>query len=269
MQVIGLCRFSWPGEGGFQVEHGDLAARTTYLYSEARMEARLRQFEAIALPGLKSQTDADFTLLVVIGDTLPRTWRDRLQALLEGFPQARVVPTPPGPHRKVMQAVINRARRDPEAPCLQFRHDDDDAVAVDFVERLRQAARDCAGLLAGNRLVGFDFNRGLVARAGAQGLAVAETVMPLYGVALGLAARGGARQTIMNFAHKKLNRFMPVVSFGDSPMFVRGLGRDNGSRQRPGIAEPALAPPDAATAQLLRDRFRIDEDHVRRVFASR
>lgn len=269
MQVIGLCRFSWPGEGGFQVEHPDLDARIAYLYSDARMEARLRQFEAIALPGLRAQTDPDFTLLVIIGETLPEKWRDRLLALLEGFPQARVMPMPPGPHRRVMQDAINDARRDPDAACLQFRHDDDDAVAIDFVERLRRAARDCAGLLEGNRLVGFDFNRGLVARAGPQGLALAETVMPLYGVALGLAARGSVRQTIMNFAHKKLNRFMPVVSFGDSAMFIRGLGQDNDSRQRPGIPEPKLTRPDPATAQLLRDRFRIDEGNVRRVFAAR
>ena len=44
MQVIGLCRFSYPAIGGFQVEHADPAARSAYLYAPARMEERFRTF---------------------------------------------------------------------------------------------------------------------------------------------------------------------------------------------------------------------------------
>ena len=82
MQVIGLCRFSWPGIGGFQVEHDSLESRIAYLYAPERMEERFRTFETITLPPLKAQTDGDFTFLVVIGDSLPARWRDRLMALL-------------------------------------------------------------------------------------------------------------------------------------------------------------------------------------------
>lgn len=268
MQVIGLCRFSYPGEGGFQVEHDTIQQRKAYLYAPERMGARLAQFEAIALPGLKAQTDPDFTFVVVIGDSMPMQWRDRLKALLADVPQAVVRALPPGPHRKVMQAAINEARRDVAAPCLQFRHDDDDAVAIDFVSRLRAIARAHRATLAANRLVAIDFDRGFSARAGPQGLEVAETPLTLYGVALGMAVQGGARQTIMNFAHRKLGRFMPVITCSDRMMFVRGHNDHNDSRQKAGIAPLPLQPLTADQARIFRDRFAIDEEHVRRVFSA-
>ncbi|MCE8007035.1 putative rhamnosyl transferase [Aestuariivita sp.] len=267
MQVIGLCRFSYPGHGGFQIEHETMAQRIDYLYGDARLSARFAQFEAITLPGIKAQTDPDFTFVVVIGDSLPARWRTRLEALLADIPQAQIQTHAPGPHRQVMQAAINAAKADPEAPCLQFRHDDDDAVAIDFVERLRAAAAENADLVAKNRLVAFDFTHGYSISPGPDGIEVAPSVLTLYGVALAMAVRGGAKQTIMNFAHKKLGQFMPVVSYADTRMFLRGHSDHNDSRQKAGVAPLETAPLDEQTAELIWERFRIDEATVRRVFS--
>lgn len=268
MQVIGLCRFSYPAEGGFQVEHDTIAARMAYLYTPARMKARLAQFEAVTLPGLKAQTDPDFTFVVVIGDGLPDQWREKLEDLLTDFPQAVIRAYPPGPHRKVMQAAINAERVDPDQPCLQFRHDDDDAVAIDFIERLRAAATEHAGTVSHNKLVAFDFDQGFSARADATGLAVADTPLSLYGVALGMAVRGGVQQSIMNFAHKKLGEFMPVVTYSDSPMFVRGHDDYNDSRQKSGITTPDFETLSPEQARIFEKRFAIDENTVKRVFSA-
>ena len=82
MQVLGICRFSYPGVGGFQVEHETLEDRIAYLYAPERMEERFRTFETITLPPLRAQTDADFTLLVVIGESLPEHYHSRLMALV-------------------------------------------------------------------------------------------------------------------------------------------------------------------------------------------
>jgi hypothetical protein len=57
MQAIGICRFSYPGEGGFQVEHDDMQARMAYLYAPARMEERFATLETMMLPPLRAQTD--------------------------------------------------------------------------------------------------------------------------------------------------------------------------------------------------------------------
>ena len=159
MQVIGFCRFSYPAEGGFQVEHDTLEQRTAYLYQPDRIEERFRHFETICLPGLRAQTDPDFTFVILVGESMPEIYLERLMILVEDFPQAVVIPRAPGPHRKVCQDVINSIR-EVDKPCLQFRHDDDDAISIQFVAQLRQAAQDCAPLVAKHRLVGFDWNRG-------------------------------------------------------------------------------------------------------------
>ena len=88
MQVVGFCRFSYPAEGGFQVEHEDIATREAYLYSAARMDERFRHFETICLPGLKAQTDPDFTFLILVGSSLPAELRARLEAARAQTPES-------------------------------------------------------------------------------------------------------------------------------------------------------------------------------------
>lgn len=266
MQVIGFCRFSYPAEGGFQVAHGSVEDRIAYLYSPARIEERFRHFECLCLPGLKAQTDPDFLFVILVGEAMPDLWLERLAQLIASFPQAVVVSRPPGPHRKVCQEVINSVR-DMDQPCLQFRHDDDDAIAVDFVARLREAAADCAPLLAKHRLVGFDWSRGYVGRPDARGLCAEAQVTPYWGVAQAVAVRAGARQSVMNFAHNKLNQFMPTVTFNEPIMYFRGHNNHNDSRQKKHVQPMPLPRLDTAGEAALKTRFAIDGDHVRRVFA--
>ncbi|MCT4557682.1 MAG: putative rhamnosyl transferase [Pelagimonas sp.] len=266
MQVIGLCRFSYPAEGGFQVEHQRLEDRIAYLYAPDRIEERFRHFETICLPGLKSQTDPNFTFVILVGDQMPETYLQRLADLIADFPQAVIDARPPGPHRKVCQDVINAAR-DLDQPCLQFRHDDDDAVAVNFVERLKQAAQDCAPLLQKNRLVAFDWNRGYVARPDHAGICGEVQVTPYWGVAQAVAVKPGVRQSIMNFGHNKLNRFMPTVTFTDEIMYVRGHNDHNDSRQKAHVKPVDLPRLNAQEEAEIQRLFAIDADQVRRVFA--
>ncbi len=266
VQVIGFCRFSYPAEGGFQVEHGSVAERIAYLYAPARIEERFRHFETICLPGLKAQTDPDFTFLILVGEAMPRYLRARLKSLVADFPQARIVARPPGPHRQVCQEVINDARDG--RPCLMFRHDDDDAVAVTFVETLRAAAADCAALTRAHRMVGFDWNRGWLARPTAQGVRAEPTVTPYWGVAQAAAVQPGVKLTLMNFAHNRINQFMPTVTFTHEAMYVRGHNDHNDSRQKKHVKPVDLPLLDAAGEAELRARFAIDADRVRAVFGA-
>ena len=130
MQVIGLCRFSYPAIGGFQIEHASLEERIAYLYAEDRLEERFQLMETVALPCLREQTDQDFELIIVIGDSLPKQHRERLQDITADIPQVRIHSEPPRNQRQVMKEILNKARRDPDAPCLPFRHDDHDAGSV-------------------------------------------------------------------------------------------------------------------------------------------
>lgn len=86
MQIIGLCRFSYPALGGFQVEHEGVAERSAYLYEPARMDERFRHFETIMLPSIAAQTEKDFTFIIVIGDNLPDLYQERLFDLCADIP---------------------------------------------------------------------------------------------------------------------------------------------------------------------------------------
>ncbi|WP_353533954.1 putative rhamnosyl transferase [Cognatishimia sp. WU-CL00825] len=267
MQVVGLCRFSYPALGGFQVEHETIEDRRAYLYAPERMEERFRTFETIALPGLKAQTDPNFELLIVVGDCMPAPYLERLAALTQDFPQAVIVQRAPERHRPAMQRVLNDFRRDTGLHTLQFRHDDDDAVAVNFIERLRDVAQDCQGLLARNRLMAIDFNRGFSARPTAQGLEAEPAFLPYYGVAFGMAVAPSVKQSIMNFGHNKVHRVMPTITHTDEDMFVRGHNDFNDSRQKANVSKVDLQPLDAAGEAHFKARFAIDADQVRAAFA--
>jgi Putative rhamnosyl transferase len=268
MQVIGLCRFSWPCIGGFQVEHETLEQRIDYLYAPERLEERFRTFETIMLPPLKAQSDPDFTLLIVIGQTLPQKWLDRLHDLVSDMPQVIIQSVPPDRHRPAMQAAINSVRRFDNDPCLQFRMDDDDAVACCFVSDLRQAAQDLRNLSRRTPFLAINFNKGYNAMAGPDGLRVNPTTAPFTTAGLALMFKPKEKRSIMNFAHHKLPRLMPTVTFTGKDMLIRGHNDFNDSRQKAGVKPLALKPLTPDQEDHFKTVFNIDSDHVRRVFSA-
>ncbi|MEM6940024.1 MAG: putative rhamnosyl transferase [Pseudomonadota bacterium] len=267
MQTIGLCRFSYLGEGGFQVKHETLAARQRYLFAPERLAERFATLETMTLPALRAQTDGDFTLLIVVADALPPEHRARLEAAVAGIPQAVIKAYPPGPHRKVMREAINSVRQPRDAPCLQFRMDDDDAVAVTFVARLKEAAQDLAALAKRHRHIAIDFNQGYIVRPSPQGLAAAPTQAPLSTAALALMFPPDVSLSVMNFGHRKLAQRMPVISFTGEDMLIRGHNGHNDSRQKPGIAIPTFTPLDPAGKAHFKAAFNINADEVAAAFS--
>jgi len=266
MQVIGLCRFSYPALGGFQIGHDTPEARATFLYDPVRMEERFATFEALTLPALRAQTDPDFTLAIVVGDAMPEQLLARLLDLVDDMPQAVIIPRPTGRHRPVMQEVINQVRADSPLPSLQFRMDDDDAVAITFVEQLREAAHDLGPMLKKYHYIGLDFNHGHIARIGPRGIHAKPVIETLWTPALGMAVAPGASRSIMNFSHVKLGRVMPVVTLPGSDMFVRGHNRFNDSRQKEGVKPVRLPPLDATGEDMFRRTYNIDADHIRALY---
>lgn len=267
MQVIGLCRFSWPGIGGFQVEHQNLQQRIDYLYAPARLEERFRTLETITLPPLRAQTDPDFTLLVVIGQSLPEIWHDRLLDLVSDMPQVVILSRPPDRHRPAMQQAINSVRRFDNEPCLQFRMDDDDAVACNYVEKLREVAQDIRKLSRKHAFLAIDFNQGFIARPGPDGLRATPTNSAFSSAALAIMLKPAEKRTVMNFAHAKVAINMATVTFTGQDMLIRGHNDFNDSRQKPGVKPVDLLPLAPQDQNHFRAVFNIDDDHVRRVFS--
>ena len=270
MQILGLCRFSYPALGGFQTEHETVEERRRYLYSPARLEERFRLFEASTLPCFREQTDEDFDFLIVIGDCLPKPAFDRLHDLTAGIKQVRIIQKSADTQmrpRQVMRSVLNAARTDPDQPCIQFRHDDDDAVSVDLVERLRIAAQESAELLANNQMVGIDYSLGFFARFGPNGIRASEVYKPMLGVAQGMYIAGGCTQSVMNFTHHRIGRFMPVISYSDAPMWVRTLNSFNDSKHARNNKDEFEALTPELEGEFIA-RFAIDQDVVRQVHSA-
>ena len=268
MQVIGICRFSYPALGGFQVEHPTIEARQEYLYAPKRMEERLATFETFTLPGIRAQYDQDFTFLIVIGDGLPAPYLARLKALVADIPQVVIQSHPPLPHRQVMNDAINSVRRRDGEPSLQFRLDDDDAVGIGFVARLREAAGNLAGLMTDHRHVAIDFNQGYIARPGPKGIAALPIQQAYWTAGLAVMLRPDIPQTIMSFGHNNIWKRMPTVTFTGEDMMIRGHNDYNDSRQKANVKPVRLKPLDADGELLFQAIYNINADHVRRVFST-
>lgn len=259
MQVIGLCRFSYPAIGGFRLSQDTIEDQRRFLYAADRMAERFRLFETVTLPGFRTQTDEVFELLVLTGTCLPPPYSQRLRDLTDGIKQIRIIEKEPADHKRVMREVLNAARTNPQEPCIQFRHDDDDAVSVDFIEKLRSAIRENAGLIQQSESVAIDYNQGYVARCDKHVLHVAQVYRSLLGVGLGMFVQGGSKRTIFDRLHNRLARFMPVISYPDAPMWVRMLhGFNDSDHARKDTRE--LLPLTRQQAVDLRTRFSIDPD---------
>ncbi|GHC57124.1 glycosyltransferase [Neogemmobacter tilapiae] len=257
LQVLGLCRFSYLAIGGFKQAQPSLAAQRAFLYDPARLDRRFGWFTHVTLPALRAQTDADFTLIVLTGRDFPQF--DRLRALVADIPQIRLVQEDPLPHRGVCTAVLHAQIDALAQATAQFRLDDDDAVAVDFVARLRQDYRALVDpLMAGaGKAVALDYSFGITLDTGQTGhLMLHPQISHQHPAALALFTPSGFRNSVMSFAHHKLGHFFPLLSLADQVMFLRGRHAENDSRDAVRVGTPVDLP--GPPKRIMRERFAID-----------
>jgi hypothetical protein len=163
----------------------------------------------------------------------------------------------------VMREAINTLR-DPEAPLsIQFRLDDDDAVNLRFVERLRATTRACRPLFLSSLKTAIDFTRGHIIRPTPQGIEAEAVTRAWWSPGMAVVLRRGNKQTVMNFAHQAVWQHMPTVSLTDPDMFLRGWNPFNDSEFAPGGNFRLL---DAGGEAAFRAAYGVDADKVRAVW---
>lgn len=256
VQLLGLCRFSVPSLGAFQTEHDTIEERRAMLYAPERLEHRLTWFRHVALPSLRAQTDPDFRLVLLLGEDFPEPWRGRLAELVADLPQVVTEYAPPGPHREICAEAMRR-HVDPAADAVaQFRLDDDDAVAVDFVRRTREEAAPLMHLFLRDGLLALDWCRGVLLTEDGGKLTPTLRRAQLWTPALVILTKPMAARMVLDYPHHLVWRHMPVLSLQDEVMFLRGAhaGNDSviGQEKRPETL-PADRWPD-----LVQRRFGID-----------
>lgn len=256
-QLLGLCRFSYLGGRGFQVEHGSIAERRDFLYDPDRLARRWFWFEHVALPAWRAQTDADYTLVIMTGPDLPQPYLDHLRTIAAEVPQIRIELVPPMDHHR---AACNRALTphiDRAADAIgYFKHDDDDAVAVDFIASARRDLRLVRPMFNRDGRASCDYMKGVILKASEAGVEVMARHVYSTGVALITWVRPDDAESAIDFEHWRMGHHMNGVALHDRAMFVRVVHHDNDSGAL-GPNYPWAAAPDDA-AGLLRRRFRID-----------
>lgn len=137
MQITGYCRFSYFGvsDTGKAVQTEDDAQQM--LYNEDRMAARFHLFENLTAPSILHQTDPDFRFVVITSTILPDRYKARLKAIVASVPQMQLVVTDKCDLAKVLRPMIKASGASGLLPTLSFRLDDDDAVSINYIARLR------------------------------------------------------------------------------------------------------------------------------------
>lgn len=264
VQMLGLCRFSYLGLRGYQVQHETIEDRRAYLYDPARLERRWQWFSEIALPGWQAQTDPDFTLVVMTGPDLPEPVLSRLRETCARIPQLRLSLVPPmdfhlpACHRAIAPYL------DPAADVIgHFRHDDDDAVAVDYIEAARRDFAYVQGLWQTERKLSLDYGRGLMLRVAEGRAEYTPRICHNMGVALTVFLAPEAEETALHYDHSKLPRWMSGVSVNGPVMFIRSIHSDSDSGST-GPGQPwEIA--DGGLNRLLRDRFALSRGRIDRL----
>lgn len=258
IQMLGLCRFSVLVEGGFQVVHADLRARRAMLYDPARLTQRFVWFEHLCLASVRAQTDPDFTLVVLVGTNFPEPWMSRLRDLVAAVPQVVIATQAPGRHREICHAAM-APFIDREADVVgQFRLDDDDAVAVDYIARSRADFALVEGLYRRHGIIASNYARGLQVTDTGDALIYEKRAATDWSCGLTLYFPSDSETGVMDYGHHRLAEFMPTVSQNDSLMYLRGRHQSNDTRPK-GVGK--FETWDAVRANpVLSSRFGIDGD---------
>lgn len=143
MKVFGYIRFSYFGRNDTRIsrEIADDEVRFAALFDPERMEDRFYFFEKITLASLRTQTDPDFKVIVLCSTIMPDAYKLRLEALVADVPQIEVH-YGDAPHiSEEVDAKMAELTDGHDGPSIHFRMDDDDAIAKNIIELLKQSGR--------------------------------------------------------------------------------------------------------------------------------
>ena len=255
-QIIGVCRFSYLGEGGFQTQNQDFEKAARILYDVPLMLRRFTYFENICLPSLAAQTDRDFFLVVLIGDTMPFRWRKRLKGLMEQYPFLEVCTLEAAGPLNSTRRAFRRAWKGTATYITGFRIDDD-AVACDYIARTREISDQLLtlGWADAQTPAAICFHRGIywdMARPEEEQFWDFSEKEPL-GLASAMITTPEGMTNIYRWNHRKLASQVRCWIDPNDYMFVRTLHGHNDSDRS--IPPDARVLPALQAKKLFRERF--------------
>ncbi len=232
--VVIVTRFSFFGKSGWK---SDASRDRELLFQPQRLEQRLRLFSQITLPSLAAQTVPDFHHFILTSRDLPAPTAAALAeacARSYGDPaRYSIVAARPMPARAALRRFLQR--RYPGQTMAQVALDDDDGLAVDFVQELRRqfALIEQETPDIGQKLpyfVSYSRGFGLMLRGNpGSGPALFRIRYPYINLGLTMIVSDHAKN-ILAIQHKKAPPKSGVRLLDDPPMYVRGIHDFNDSR---------------------------------------
>lgn len=252
-QISILVRFSYVVRNGVRAALGGVEAARALMYDPARLERRFDLFEALALPSLLGQSDPNFTAVFLIGEDFPATARQRLARLTADLADPRIVALPPLPMFQATKQAYRRTLHGGHTHLATSRLDDDDALALDVVARLKAKLEPLA-VVSGDEPVAISFNNGFCLEPGARENRVFQVIerTPMS-QATTLLAQVGHAATIFSRNHRHLGQYFNLYSDAATPSFIRSIHRDNDST--PYASGQVLTHDDETLRALLKNRF--------------
>lgn len=203
------------------------------------LEGRFELFERYCLPSVAAQTRRAFDWIIYFDVDTPQVFKDRIVALQEVFP-FRAYYTPLFPETGWRDSI--RSELDPqEGLLLTTRLDSDDALAVDFFERLH------AEIAAKGHAPGaYNFQQGLI-RSGPAMYQMAHDCNPFFSY---LEPNAGDFRTAPSIHHMRIADAGPVFQIAGAPAWMQVIHDTNvsnkvrGWRVAPSPALEASFPPE-------------------------
>lgn len=250
LPFIVILRFSYPALAGFRRLQAQVEDTEALLYEPARLERRFALFETLTLPSLLAQTDGDFTTLFVTGQTLPPAARARLHRAAARLPGAEVVALPPMHAYEAVRAALETLPWHGASHTVTLRLDDDDALDVGFMARLRNCVARLLPLQEGDAPLAVAYNRGCMVDLSGPRPAFNPVVerLPL-GCGTALIAPAGHPDNIYRRNHRWLPQFVDTFSEARTLSWLRSVHGDNDS-DGAAVGRRLSVPPRVLAAEL-------------------
>ena len=141
INIQGYIRFSYVGKTDTKMStrfDDDKLGLYKAVFDPLRMERRFHLFEKLCLPGLRQQTDQDFSVVLIASTDMPETYKSRLEKAVKNTPQVciRYSSSPTVLH--ATRPVVRRFVEEAEANTIHFRLDDDDVLGRNAIALIKE-----------------------------------------------------------------------------------------------------------------------------------
>ena len=208
-----------------------LDAIAEHIYSDSRMALRFHIFEKLVLPSLVAQSDDDFDLIILSGQAMPDKHKKRLSDLIAPHKNMRVDFVDTEDHYKLLKKAYASVPLKGAQQRLMFRLDDDDAVGIMFVERLKVIAEGLTNLMGDKVPQVIAFNRGFHVRIYADGENDVFDTCERTPLSTGMALLAPVeyRNNPYRYNHRNSGQHFNTYSDIEHPMYIRTIHGDNKS----------------------------------------